>query len=150
MKTTLPEKISTIEEARAFLKELHKNVEHYHPEDDAHDIVNYLDYTVEECDQLNKLMQDIYALPGNDSPQNMAFDPCVYLLFLDVDTTKPVRLRDPENEQEKELIYIVVNSNEVTCRYQIKPTKSNLSIPPIETVGVLDIENIHEYESQRH
>lgn len=38
MKTNLPAAITTIDEAKAFLTELHANGESYHPEDDAHDV----------------------------------------------------------------------------------------------------------------
>ena len=88
MKTQLPQSINSIEEAKAFLAALHSNNEQFHPEDDAHEI-EWLTIedenncpTVSECDQLNKLMNDIYNLPGNNDAQNMAFDPCGYLLDL--------------------------------------------------------------------
>ena len=38
MKTKLPEKISTVQEAKAFLSDLYYNNESYHPEDSAHGI----------------------------------------------------------------------------------------------------------------
>lgn len=89
MKTHLPQSINSIEEAKSFLAALRSNNEQFHPEDDAHEI-EWLTIedenkhpTVSECDQLNKLMQDIYNLPGNDDAQNMAFDPCGYLIDLD-------------------------------------------------------------------
>jgi hypothetical protein len=86
MFTTLPQSINTIEEAKKFLTELHENGESFHPEDDANDIVWYLNQaqipSKDECDQLNKLMNDIYSLPGNDDVRNMAFDPCQFLLDL--------------------------------------------------------------------
>lgn len=83
--TKLPAEIKTIEAARAFLSELNKNGEAYHPEDDAHE-VDFLNLdedsrpTDHERDQLNKLMADIYALPGNENPPHLTFDPCQYLL----------------------------------------------------------------------
>ena len=84
MKTILPEAIKTIAQAKDFLSDLVRNGEMYHPEDDAHDI----DWqtcetpTAQECDQLNKLMDDIYDLPGNDGRhcEGIAFDPCEYLI----------------------------------------------------------------------
>jgi hypothetical protein len=89
MKTNLPSEITSIEEAKKFLSELHANGESFHPEDNAHDIDWDLpdeqkpDYM--QSRQLNKLMFDIYNLPGNDrSHVNLAFDPCDYLLWLDV------------------------------------------------------------------
>lgn len=75
MKTTLPLKISNIVEAKEFLKSLADNDEIFHPEDDAHSIIWDLPEnqkpTSNECDQLNKLMEEIYALN---------FDPCEYIL----------------------------------------------------------------------
>lgn len=85
MKTQLPEKISTVEEAKKFLKELRDNDEVYHPEDSAHDIVwDCASPTDEECDQLDSLMRDIYNLKGNENyPHDMIFEPCEYLIMLD-------------------------------------------------------------------
>jgi len=37
MKTTLPDSITTIDEAKKFLTDLHKNGESYNPEDNAKD-----------------------------------------------------------------------------------------------------------------
>lgn len=79
IKTSLPESITTIDQAKAFLQSLHDNGEAYHPEDDANSIEwmnsDETNPTAEECEQLNKLMADIYAIGG--------FDPCEYLLLLD-------------------------------------------------------------------
>lgn len=87
MKTALPDKISTIEEAKSFLTELYNNNEQFHPEDDAHDIVwQSASPTPEQCDQLNKMMEDIYALPENMYGRkyvDVVFDPCEFLLNLD-------------------------------------------------------------------
>lgn len=86
MKTALPDSIKTVEEAKAFLTALHSNSEAFHPEDDAHDILWDLENvpTYEECEQLNKLMDDIYNLPGNDGKHDnsIAFCPCGFLLDL--------------------------------------------------------------------
>ena len=91
MKTTLPAKISTVKEAKIFLFDLHENSESFHPEDDAHTIVwddiprQEDEPTHDEAEQLNKLMADIYNLPGNDGRHSgeMIFDPCQFLLDLD-------------------------------------------------------------------
>ena len=85
MKTKLPQSIGTIGEAKEFLKELCDNNEQYHPEDDAHDIEWKTelvgDYpTKEERDQMNKLMNEIYALKGNEDPERMIFDPCEFIM----------------------------------------------------------------------
>lgn len=80
MKTKLPESINTVEEAKDFLQNLHNNGESYHPEDDAHDILwTGANPTPEECDQLNKLMSDIYE---NIDFYETGFDPCGFLLDL--------------------------------------------------------------------
>lgn len=81
MKTKLPLAITTIEEAKILLTALNNNGEAFHPEDDANECFDTL--TKEECDQLNKLMGDIYNLDGNESHLSMIFDPCEYLLMLD-------------------------------------------------------------------
>ncbi len=85
MKTNLPNGIGTIDQAKAFLTELHRNGESFHPEDDATDILWTCDEpTLAEQESLNALMHDIYHLPGNDgSHVNMVFDPCEFLLELD-------------------------------------------------------------------
>lgn len=89
MKTKLPESISTVDEAKAFLLELHTNGESYHPEDDAHDIIwgSCEEPTPDECDQLNKLMDDIYSLPDIGTYPNLTFDPCGY--FIDLHKSTP-------------------------------------------------------------
>ncbi len=76
MKTKLPEKITTIEEAKKFLLDLHLNNEVFHPEDDANDLVND-PFTKEEGDKLNELMDQIHS--------TLNFDPCEYLLDLPYD-----------------------------------------------------------------
>lgn len=84
MKTTLPQAIETIEQAKAFLTDLYNNNEIYHPEDDAHDIVwETVNPTEQEREQLNKLMEDIYNLDGNNGNHyKPKFDPCDFLLTL--------------------------------------------------------------------
>lgn len=86
MFTTLPPAINTIDQAKAFLTELYENGEAFNPEDDANDIVFPVHHAQvpdrSECDQLNKLMADIYELPGNNSAHDMVFDPCGFLLDL--------------------------------------------------------------------
>jgi hypothetical protein len=84
MKTNLPEKITTVEEAKRFLYDLFINNETFHPEDDPLKIIwQTSDPTIQEKKHLKVLMNDIYDLPGNKRrPQNMVFDPCEYLLEL--------------------------------------------------------------------
>ena len=79
MKTVLPKRILTEQEAKDFLTELYKNGEAYHPEDDAYGILHNATeefmFTDEEADLLNSLMEDCRNLPGN-------FDACDFLLNL--------------------------------------------------------------------
>lgn len=91
MITVLPESINSVEEAKNFLQSLYNNGEHYHPEDNAHDLIwDMINEPSEvECDQLNKLMRDIYSLPECEMKRDdergnyMDFDPCGFLLDLD-------------------------------------------------------------------
>lgn len=85
MKTSLPQSIQTIDQAKVLLTDLYNNGESFHPEDDATQIEwDTCDEPTEaECILLNKLMGDIYDLPGNDNCMNMAFDPCMFILCLD-------------------------------------------------------------------
>lgn len=84
MKTTLPTEIKSIEEAKSFLTDLFNNNEGFHPEDDANDVIWNLPEeekpSKEDCDKLNELMGNIYDLEGNEDYQNMAFDPCGFIL----------------------------------------------------------------------
>lgn len=83
MKTNLPTSINTVEEATAYLTELYNNDESYHPESDAHDVIwgTCEKPTPAECDQLNKLSDDMYNLKefGGEEGQ---FDPCRILMDL--------------------------------------------------------------------
>lgn len=83
MKTQLPEKIKTRQEAENFLTELYENGELFHPEDDARDIDWNMEVppTKEEKTQLNKLMDDIYDLPEMaDYPSNKEWDACGFCI----------------------------------------------------------------------
>lgn len=81
-KTKLPFGISTIEQAKAFLMELHKNEEHFHPEDDATDLSGDI-FNKQTGKQLNYLMECIYKLKGNEDIHKMVIDPCEFLIYLD-------------------------------------------------------------------
>lgn len=84
MKTVLPTKIATVEQAKAFLTDLYKNGEAYHPEDDARTIAWVSDPpTRREALKLNRLMDMIYDLPGNENRAELAFCPCGFILELD-------------------------------------------------------------------
>ncbi len=88
MKTKLPKEILNVHQAKLFLSELHRNVESFHPEDDATDINWQLPEedmpSISEAKLLNKLMEEIYNLPGNKGHRSkLLFDPCKYLLDLD-------------------------------------------------------------------
>lgn len=98
MKTTLPESISTQEEAEKFLSELFENNEHYHPEDSAKDQI-YLKtgervFNDEDAEKLDKLMSDIYMLSGGDHA-NPIFDPCEYLLEMEEEEERRNKLSRP-------------------------------------------------------
>lgn len=85
MKTKPPLAITTVDEAKAFLTDLHNNGEAFHPEDNAHDITFCVEPICrEQRDHLNDLMEQIYALPGNDGRHvaPMIFDPCEFLNVL--------------------------------------------------------------------
>lgn len=90
MKTQLPNEIKTIEDAKAFLTDLHTNNETFHPEDDATDI-DWQTCIVSDVEaiQLNKLMADIYNLAEG-------FDPCEFLLMQDADYVAEIKANDPE------------------------------------------------------
>jgi hypothetical protein len=66
MKTQIPEKFSTVEEIEKFYKELYKNGEFYHLDDDATDIIQSKNneplFTVEEANKLNKLNEQARSL----------------------------------------------------------------------------------------
>lgn len=78
----LPEAITDEASAIEFLTNLHNSGFAYHPEDSAHDVLFDTDYqpTYAEREQLNKLMVDVYNLPGVPFT---SFDPCEILLNLD-------------------------------------------------------------------
>jgi len=80
MKTKIPEKIETKEEAEAFLLELHRNGEAYHPDDDAHEILwKDADVSKKDRNALNKTMDQIYAL---------GVDPCEILCDINEDLNR--------------------------------------------------------------
>lgn len=84
MKTALPAAITNRPEAMSFLQALIDNGEVFHPEDDAHDIDWQLPKdqqpTHAEAELLNKLMEDIYNIEGNNGDhRNPKFDPCQYV-----------------------------------------------------------------------
>jgi hypothetical protein len=89
LKTTLPSRINSVDEAKAFLDQLIMNDEYYHPEEDALEVrwttLESDHPTEDQCVYLNKLMADIYLLPECDPEMvddelYMEFDPCLYIL----------------------------------------------------------------------
>lgn len=108
MQLSLPKQIKTIAQAKRFLTMLYKSGYSFHPEDDAKDIVWSSEVktpTMEQCEQLNKLMDDIYNLPGNDGKHiDLAFDPCQWLL--DIDLNHFPDLDDITKEEAKTLLKI--------------------------------------------
>lgn len=73
LKTVLPDKIETIEQAKAYLTDLFKNDESYSIDENAADSLNLDEETGRKMDALR---DQIYAL------QNKDFDACGYLLAL--------------------------------------------------------------------
>ena len=76
MKTFLPEKIETIDDAKCYLLELISNGEVYHPEDDANDIEWNMPESEKPTDAellvMNELMDQIFDLDD--------FDPCGFII----------------------------------------------------------------------
>jgi hypothetical protein len=95
----LPNAITSIKEAKEYLNLLEKEGMIYHPEDDANDIIGF-DITKEEGDHLNKLMEDIYNLPGNDGKHDdtILFCPCEYIISIsDEDYIKDMKAEDEQD-----------------------------------------------------
>lgn len=82
LKTKLPQTITTVEQAKKLLSDLYNNGEAYHPEDLAGDCLSNHGITDQEANQLDKLMEEIYNLKGNENSQTMLFDPCWYYLMM--------------------------------------------------------------------
>lgn len=59
-----------------------------------------------------------------------------------IDITRPVRIRNPLNDSESQLVYEIMNYNEHTERCYISPINSGLPIPCQEIVLLEDLENI--------
>jgi len=129
MKIVLPQSITTVEEAKVFLTELQKNNEAFHPEHSALDVDWTFNITAEEMMQLDKLMEDIYNLPGNDGRHvDLVFDPCEFLNDL----------YNPLDEREQEEIAVeyqgmgidliktqLRNANAFTCLTNIVNAEAN-------------------------
>lgn len=137
MKTKLPDAINTIDEAKQFLTDLHNNGEAFHPEDNAHDIIwNGMNVsnvpTPAECDQLNKLMNDIYNLPGNDGDHaNPEFDPCGFSFHSSMRDAKKAMNEFKKNSQSKG--FDDFNPDSEIEMIEVIPTKS----------GIIEALNIH-------
>lgn len=78
MLTPIPDQIKTVEEAKAFIKDLYDNCEDFHPDNRAEDIIVIATgarmFTNEEATRINARFEEIGDLNG--------FDPCRYLLCL--------------------------------------------------------------------
>ena len=130
MKTKLPAKISSIKQARKFLTELQKNDEGYHPEDSASDFPNL--FTPDEAVILDRLMSEIYALPGNEDVMNMALDPAQVLLDLDENHFPDVK--DIDKLQARELLKVYtkekiknwIKSEDIDAEVRFKAIFNNL------------------------
>jgi len=53
----------------------------------------------------------------------------------------PVKLINPTNEKEKNLVYRIVNYNEITQRVYITPINSDLLVPGQELVSISEVYN---------
>lgn len=82
LQTQLPDSINSIDEAKAYLKALYDNQEHYHCDDTV--TVDYFGgITKEQCRQMNRLMEQVFAVAKGTS-----FDPCGHVLNLDPEYVK--------------------------------------------------------------
>lgn len=75
MKTALPNQISTLEQAKSYLKNLYENGDSYHPEDSAADCFENID--AETAKRMDDLMDQVYSFASEE------FDPCMFILELD-------------------------------------------------------------------
>lgn len=78
LKTTLPEHITSLAEAKAYLTELHKNGEHYHPDDPAADC--FPDLHEQDAHHMDFLMDDVFKF-FEESGEDVYF----FILRLDPD-----------------------------------------------------------------
>lgn len=92
LKTNLPTSITSIDEAKKFLTELHLNGEGYHPEDDANDCLSHI-ASFDEGTKLNFLMSQIYEL--------MNFDPCEFILDSNFDKLVEINVINYKNKGGK-------------------------------------------------
>ena len=72
MKTKLPPKINSVDEAKALLTALYENKESFHPDDDANELVGD-PFTKVEGDKLNTLLEQMFVLDGFD-PNDFTFN----------------------------------------------------------------------------
>jgi hypothetical protein len=103
MKTNLNRTITTQDEAEDFLNELFENGEDFHPEDDARNIIRFATgerlFTDEEADKLNDLMSSMY---DKDFDADADFDPCGYLLDLQEEEDRRMKLARPAEFDSEE------------------------------------------------
>lgn len=69
MKTTIPRKISTVDQANKFINDLAKNGELFHFDDDPSEIINAsrkFSFTKEECVKLRSAVSDMRNLNNFD------------------------------------------------------------------------------------
>jgi hypothetical protein len=75
--------IQSTEDAEGFLFQLVQHGRHFHPEDDAQDIINGATgeplFTYAEAEQVNNRMYEVYTFMA---------DPCAYLLDLTTSTDR--------------------------------------------------------------
>lgn len=74
LNTTLPDSISTIQEAKQYLTDLFNNGEHYHPEDRAADCLEGIHE--QDAHHMDFLMDEVYTYftANNECPSKFLLD----------------------------------------------------------------------------
>jgi len=101
LKTKLPDTIRTIEQAKSYLTELHKNGESYHPDESAFEIVWQFegDPPRHQLLSLDRLMDQIHKIEG--------FNACDFLNSLIEQEEK--KLNQEEEENNKSIKFTISN-----------------------------------------
>lgn len=76
LKTTLPDSITTLDQAKAYLTNLYNNGESYHPDDDSKDCLNGI--SEQDGKHMNMLMDQVFELFTANGLD-------VYMFLLDLD-----------------------------------------------------------------
>lgn len=136
MKTKLPKNITGIDQAKVLLLELFINGESFNPKGDANFIENS-PFNKREADKLNRLMKEIYDLPGNAGrrPGSMAFDPVSYIKqFMQINKGSLVEVLQGKNKGETAK---VLKIDHQWCKLLLTYSKENC--PVVEWVALQDV-----------